>query len=171
MIALVTIHYICTENFPFADDGPLHSYLGVYIVKHNNGSFELYQTFLIDKIIKKIICNEILHGSNVHESKELLHKNADGPDRKHEFNNWQAVGMMLTYLQGTTRFDIATPAYQYTRFSSNSKHSLEKSFIFIISKAQRMKESSSSQIKLTSGWWPDDGDNVSNLLSRTGYII
>ena len=76
---------------------------------------------MIEKIIKTIIGDEdILHETNIPAVKELLHKDSDGPERKHNFNYRQAIGM-LTYLQGTTRPDIAMAVHQCARFSSNPK--------------------------------------------------
>ena len=70
----------------FTDGGPLESYLGVEITKHVNGSFELKQSFLINKIIDTIIGDEeVLYESNILAIKELLHEDPDGLERKHKF--------------------------------------------------------------------------------------
>ncbi len=172
------------ENFIFTDGGPLDSYLGVEVSKEDNGSFKLKQSFLIDKIIKTIIGDEeILHETNVPAAKELLHKDPEGPERKHEFNYRQAVGM-LTYLQGTTRPDIAMAVHQCARFSSNPKRSHERAIIKIIRYLKGTKDKGifiSPDMKkgiecyvdasFASGWRPDQAHDASNVLSRTGYII
>ena len=50
------------ENFIVTDGGPLASYLGVNVKKRANGTFELSQSFLIEKIINTIVSEEeILH--------------------------------------------------------------------------------------------------------------
>ena len=172
------------ENFVFTDGGPLESYLGVNVKKCNNGTIELTQSFLIEKIINTIIGKEeILHETNVPAVKELLHKDLDGPERKHEFNYRQAVGM-LTYLQGTTRPDIAMAVHQCARFSSNPKRSHEKAIIKIIRYLKSSKDKGLIlrtekkkgiecyvDASFASGWRPDNANDASNVLSRTGYII
>ena len=172
------------ENFIFTDGGPLESYLGVEVSKTSNGSFELKQPFLIDKIIKTIIGDEaILHETNVPAAKELLHKDPGGLERKHDFNYRQAVGM-LTYLQGTSRPDISMAVHQCARFSSNPKRSHEKAIIKIIRYLKGTKDKGiilSPEKKkgiecyvdasFASGWRPDHANDASNVLSRTGYII
>ena len=172
------------ENFIFTDGGPLESYLGVEVSKNNNGSFELKQSFLIEKIIKTIIGeDDILHETNVPAAKELLHKDPDGLERKHEFNYRQAVGM-LTYLQGTTRPDIAMAVHQCARFSSNPKRSHEKAIIKILRYLKGTKDKGIFlcpetkkgiecyvDASFASGWRPDHANDASNVLSRTGYII
>ena len=97
------------EKFIFTDGGPLESYLGLNVKKRVNGTFELSQSFLIEKIINTNVGEEeILHESNaVPAVKELLFKDSNGPQRKHTFNYRQAIGL-LTYLQRTTCPDIAT---------------------------------------------------------------
>ena len=172
------------ENFVFTDGGPLEAYLGVEVSKPNNGSFELKQSFLIEKIIKTIIGDEeILHETNIPAAKELLHKDPDGPERKHDFNYRQAVGM-LTYLQGTTRPDISMAVHQCARFSSNPKRSHERAIIKIIRYLKGTKDKgifiSPDKTKgiecfvdasFASGWRPDHPHDASNVLSRTGYLI
>jgi len=172
------------ENFIFTDGGPLESYLGVNVKKHANGTFELSQSFLIEKIINTIVGEEeILHESNVPAVKELLFKDPNGPERKHQFNYRQAIGM-LTYLQGTTRPDIAMAVHQCARFSSNPKRSHEKAVIKIVRYLKSTKDKGiflrpdkSKGIEcfvdasFASGWRPDDANDAANVLSRTGYVI
>ncbi len=174
----------CEEKFTFTDGGPLDNYLGVNVIKHQNGKLELNQPFLIDKIIETIVGSEaILHESNVPAVKELLHKDENGDERKHSFNYRQAIGM-LTYLQGTTRPDISMAVHQCARFSSNPKRSHEKAVIKIVRYLKGTKDKGIIlnpdktkgidcyvDASFASGWRPDDAHNASNLLSRTGYII
>ena len=116
-------------------------------------------------------------------AKELLHKDPDGPERKHDFNYRQAVGM-LTYLQGTTRPDISMAVHQCARFSSNPKRSHERAIIKIIRYLKGTKDKgifiSPEKTKgiecfvdasFASGWRPDHAHDASNVLSRTGYLI
>ena len=172
------------ENFVFTDGGDLDMYLGVQVTKRKDGKLELTQPFLIDKIINTIIGKDTqLHISNIPASKELLYKDPDGEDRKHDFNYRQAIGM-LTYLQGTSRPDIAMPVHQCARFSSNPKRSHEKALIKIVRYLKGTKDKGiilnadkSRGIEcyvdasFAPGWRAEDANEASNLLSRTGYII
>jgi len=124
------------ENFIFTDVGDLEAYLGVEVTKHANKTIELCQPFLIDKIIKTIAGDaNNLHSSNIPAAKELLHKD-EGDQREHEFNYCQGI-RMLTYLQGTSRLDIAMPVHQLARFSANPKGSHKKAVMKVCLLSQR----------------------------------
>ena len=173
------------ENFVFTDGGELDTYLGVQVKKQPNGSLELTQPFLIDKIIKTIIGNDetIIHPTNLPAAKELLYKDENGEARKHQFNYRQAIGM-LTYLQGTSRPDISMPVHQCARFSGNPKRSHEKAVIKVIrylintrDKGLILNPDKNRGIEcyvdasFAPGWRTEDANTSSNLLSRTGFII
>ena len=91
---------------------------------------------------------------------------------------------MLTYLQGTTRPDIAMAVHQCARFSSNPKRSHEKAIIKILRYLKGTKDKGIFlrpetkkgiecyvDASFASGWRPDHANDASNVLSRTGYII
>ena len=52
--------------------------------------------------------------------KQLLHKDCQGQERKHSWNNQQVIGMM-TYLQGTSRYYISMDVHQAARFAVDQK--------------------------------------------------
>ena len=74
------------ENFVFTKEGSLESYLGVCMSKLPGGrSSEIFQSFLIDRIIKAIgfdlaATNGVRN--NVPVGYSLLNKDMDGPPRK-----------------------------------------------------------------------------------------
>ena len=75
---------------------------------------------LIQRFLKLI---EITDEENVKDSpalKQVLGKDIGGPERRHNWNYRQAVGM-FNYMQSTTRPDIAFAAHQCARFCSNPK--------------------------------------------------
>ena len=118
------------KKYTLEDEGSLTKYLGVDMQINNNGTMELKQPFLIERILK-LICSE---GENFESKtnirptpavKPLLHKDLDGPDRKCDWNYRQAIGMM-TYLQNTTRPDISMAVHQCARFSIDPKLSHER---------------------------------------------
>ena len=91
---------------------------------------------------------------------------------------------MLSYLQRTTRPDIAMAVHQYALFSSNPKRSHEEAIIKIIHYLKGTKDKGIFILlymnkgieccvgaSFTSGWRFDQANEVSNVLSRTGYNI
>lgn len=171
------------EQFAFTDGGSLESYLGVQVERNLDGSLKLFQPFLIDKIIKLVMDDKPLNPSKIPATKELLHKDTDGIPRKHSFNYRQIVGM-LSYLQGTTRPDISMPTHACARFCIDPKSSHEKAIIRILrylihtkNEGIIIKPNSERGIEcyvdasFAPGWKPDDADNATNLLSRSGYVI
>ena len=172
-----------SENFIFTDGESLDNYLGVQIEKLPNGTIKLFQPYLIERIINLVIQDKPLNPSKVPAVKELLHKDADGPVRKYDWNYRQVIGM-LSYLQGTTRPDLAMATHQCARFCNDPKLSHEKAVIKIV---RYLKQSKDKGIVLkpdldkgiecfvdasfAPGWMPDDPHEATNLLSRTGYVI
>ena len=172
-----------SEGFVFTDGGSVESYLGVQVEKRADGSLKLYQPFLIDRIIKLVMGDRPLNSSYVPAGKDLLHKDVDGPARKHDFNYRQVVGM-LSYLQGTTRPDISTATHACARFCTDPKLSHEKAIIKLLrylvhtrNEGLIIKPDKAKGIEcfvdasFAPGWKSDDADNATNLLSRTGYVI
>ena len=171
------------ENFCFTDGGNLENYLGVQVAKRADGSLLLTQPFLIQKIINAVIGDQRINPSKVPAIKNLLHKDSSGPARKFDFNYRQIVGM-LTYLQGTTRPELAMSVHQCARFSSDPKLTHDRAIIRIIRYLEGTKDKGliirPDSLKgiecyvdasFASGWIADDADNVDNILSRTGYVI
>ena len=113
------------KEYTLEDEGSLTKYLGVDMKINDDGTMELKQPFLIERILK-LICSE---GKNFESktnvrptpaAKPLLHKDLDGPERKYTWNYRQATSMM-TYLQNTTSPDISIAVHQCTRFSIDPK--------------------------------------------------
>ena len=110
------------QGYTLTDEGTLTKYLGVDVKARASGGFELTQTFLIQRIIELLG----LEGESKHNTKPtlagkpLLNKDENGELRRNSWNYRQAIGM-LTYLQGTTRPDIAMAVHQCARFSQDPK--------------------------------------------------
>ena len=114
------------ENFEFTDEGSMDRYLGVDIQKLDNGEFVLRQPFLIQRILSAIgIDPEETNSRPVPVVGPLLSRDADGPDRKHDWHYRSLVGM-LGYLQSSTRPDISMAVHQCARFNTNPKLIHEK---------------------------------------------
>ena len=82
-----------------------------------NSYFQLEQPFLIQQIIDSLgFKGEATYNTKpTPEVKPLLHKDQLGEVRKNKWNYRQAIGK-LTYLQGTTRPDIAMVVHQCASF-------------------------------------------------------
>ena len=168
------------ENFSFTDGGSLENYLGVKVTNRDDGSLQLTQPYLIQKIITAVMQDQRINPSKTPAIKALLHKDSSGRTRKYDFNYRQVVGM-LTYLQGTTRPDISMATHACARFSNDPKLIHDRGIIRIIRYLEGTKHQGiiikpdpSKGVEcyvdasFASGWIAEDADNVDNILSRTG---
>ena len=173
------------KNYILTDEGSLTKYLGVDVKYRKNGEFELTQPFLIQRIIDLLG----VEGESVYNTrptpvtKPLLHKDSMGEVRKHKWNYRKAIGM-LTYLQGTTRPDIAMAVHQCARFSIDPRLSHERAVKRIAryllgnkTRGIKFKPDKSKGIQcyvdadFAGGWNKEDPNNAESVLSRTGYIV
>ena len=114
------------ENFKFTDNGEIKNNLGVEFTRHKNGTLEMKQEFLVERIIKALNLEAPM--LNIKESpavKLLLHKDVDGPVRKHTWNYQSVIGM-LNYLEKTSRPEIAFVVHQCARFCEKPMLSHER---------------------------------------------
>jgi hypothetical protein len=111
------------SEFKLTHEGDVGAYLGIDIKRHQNGSMELSQPGLIQKIISAAGLEE---NSATHDTPvtTLLHDDTTGPDREHTWN-YRAVIGMLNYLASSTRPDIAFAVHQCARFCAHPKRSHE----------------------------------------------
>jgi hypothetical protein len=129
--SLITSLHDGKENFVLQGEGSIDKYLGVSITQLDDASFELTQSFLIERIS---IFLGIANGqTNKHETpvgKPLLSKDLNGVPRKYI---WEYHGTirMLTYLTGSIRPDIAMAVHQCARFSVNPMRSHEQAVMQI----------------------------------------
>ena len=121
------VNNLKNRNYILTDEGSLTKYLGVDVREKQNGYFELVQPFLIQRIIDLLgIEGESFHNTKLAPAvNPLPHKDLQGEKKKNMWNYRQAVGL-LTYLQGTTRPDIAMAVHQCARFSINPMLSHER---------------------------------------------
>jgi len=175
------------KNYILTDEGSLTKYLGVDVKYREQGGFELLQPFLIRRIIDLLkLDDEDLGRYNTRPTpavKPLLCKDLSGEERKHQWSYRQAIGM-LTYLQGTTRPDIAMAVHQCARYSVNPKLSHEKAVKrigryllgtqnrgIIFNPNIRKGLECYVDADFAGGWAKADADNPDNVLSRTGFAI
>ena len=113
-------------SFKFIDEGGLKFYLGVDIKKHKDGTIEATESNLIERFIELVDREKNINVKTTPATKPLLlHKDTNGLERKHTWNYRQTIGM-LTYLQGTSRPDIAMATHQAVRFCITPNLSQER---------------------------------------------
>ena len=108
------------ENYALTDEGDISNYLGVNIKKNPDGTFELLQSHLVEKIINhvRLTVTASLRAREAHDWKSLLHKDKYSLGRKCVCNLRAAVGMLI-YLQGSTRPEIKIAVHQCASFFNN----------------------------------------------------
>jgi hypothetical protein len=176
---------VFTSKYVLTNDGEVKNYLGVEVVKREDGSIELKQKFLIERIIEAVGLDKDIKGSSkpTPSVKPLLHKDLDGLERKHDWNYRSVVGM-TGYLQSSTRPDLSMAVHQCARFNNNPKLSHERALSriarYLIGTQDRgiiFKPDKSKGIEcyvdasFADGWANSDSSDPENVLSRTGYII
>lgn len=113
-----------SKHFEIQEEGDLCDYLGINIVKHEDGSLTLTQPQLIDSILQDLKLDQ----GNVNLrltpafKTVILHKDADGKDFNGSFHYHSIIGK-LNYLEKSTRPEIAYAVHQCARFSSCPKQS------------------------------------------------
>ena len=172
------------EGFVLTDDGDLARFLGVEIEYCKDGTINMIQSHLIQRILN--LCgvkrNEVNGGDNP-VAKPILHKDLTGLKRKHSWIYRSAVGM-LGCLSGTSRPELAMAIHQCVRFNNDPKLSHERAIIRIcryllstelkgmIYKPNRLLGLQCFvDADFASGWTQVDANNPENLMSRTGFVI
>ena len=179
------VHNLKQKDFILTDKGTLTKYLGVDVKHQPDGTFELKQTFLIQRIIDLLG----LEGDSQHNTKPtpatkpLLNKDESGEERRNAWSYRKAIGM-LTYLQGTTRPDISMAVHQCARFSQSPKLSHERAVkrigrYLLGTKDRGIIFRPNKNVGLecfvdadfAGAWTKEDAGNANNVLSRTRYVI
>ena len=173
------------KGFILTDEGSLEKYLGVDVKRKKDGSLELVQPFLIERILTVLgMKNESEHNTKPTPAvKPLLNKDLKGENRKNNWNYRTAIGM-LTYLQGTSRPDISMAVHQCARFSVNPKLSHERAVKrigrYLLGTQDRgiaFKPDDAHGLvcyvdaDFAGSWDKENPDDPDNVLSRTGYVV
>ncbi len=119
------------EKFTLTDKGDIKAYLGMDFVFNKDGSFEMRQPFLIQKILDLVGLDGNASSRPTPSILPLLHKDVSGIERHQQWSYRSAVGM-LTYLQGTSRPDISMSVHQCARFNNNPMLSHERTIKRIV---------------------------------------
>jgi len=173
------------EGFDLTDDGELKDYLGTRFVKHPDGSIELTQPQMIDRILGIVGLDN--KDTKTHDTPAVHHKLLDNnPEAKRRQQTWhyRSVIGCLSYLMAMVRPDIAMAVQQCTRFSNNPSQEHEKAVKRICryllktrDKGLIMKPDKSKGLECFvdadwAGSWQDrSSHDPSSAHSRTGYVI
>jgi hypothetical protein len=170
------------HGYQLTKEGTFTEFLGIKFDKQSNGSIELTQKGLIDKIIKATG----LEDSNPNwlpHSQTSLGTDPDGLPMNEDWAYPSIIGMLL-YLSTNTRPDISFAVSQAGRFAANPKQSHAKAVKTIVRYLKRTYDKGTIilpngklDLKLyvdadfagLHGSEPDTDPNC--VRSRTGYII
>ena len=160
-------------------------FLGIDIHKHKDGSIELLQKGLVDRILKALK----LDGDDVTvrlepAAREPLGKDENGAPRKEDWSYPSLVGMML-YLSSNSRPDIAFAVNQAARFNHCPRLSHEVAIKRIARYLKGTRDrgliihpdKDNFQLELFADadfaglWNVEDSDDPVCVRSRTGYVI
>ena len=170
----------CEMELSVEDD--LAGFLGVTIEKRSDGSIELTQTGLIDRIISVLG----LEGANTKATPAnlgALGKDEDGPGCNATFSYPSVVGMLM-YLTGHSRPDIGFAVHQCARYTHCPRHSHEEALKrigrYLLGTRTRgliIRPSASLKIDLyvdasfAGMWGYEDRHDPACTKSRTGYVL
>ena len=117
-------------NHHFEIENDVAGYLGVSIIHHDNGSIELNQKGLIQRIIST---TKLENATPKYTPSDTVPLPSDrsGTSYSETFNYASIIGM-LTYLDGHTRPDIAYAVHQCARFTFAPKTSHESALKRIV---------------------------------------
>jgi hypothetical protein len=107
------------QDYDLTDDGELQDYLGTRFTKHPNGSIELTQPRMIQRILDMVGLGSTNERVKMHDTpacdRHLLDKDPDGLSRVSSWNYRSVVGS-LSYLQAMIRPDLTMAVQQAARF-------------------------------------------------------
>ena len=178
------------EKFLLTDEGDIDKFLGIELKHNKDGSFEMTQPHLTDRIIKLLGLEKednrwkTSANSRLTPSEQIiLHRDSEGAERKWDWNYRTAVGM-LTYLQGNTRPDISVHVHQCARFSIDPKRSHERAITrigrYLLTSRDRgiiykpdMNRGLECYVDadFAGSWQKADAESADAVMSRTGYVL
>ena len=169
-------------TFDLNIENDVAGFLGILIEKQPDGSIELKQTGLIDRILKVMGLEDSSPKSTPSETKGLG-KDEKGEPCSEPWSYSSVVGMMM-YLSSNSRPDIAYAVHSCARFTHCPKRSHEKALKRIARYLKgtrtrgmviRPKPDLSMDLYADSDfaglWSSEDPNDSTSVKSRTGYIL
>jgi len=173
-----------SKKFEITDEGEIDEYLGVKVRCNNDGSFELSQLLLVEQILAALGFNEHTKPKTTPAlSRKILQRDEDGPDHETIWDYRRVIGQ-LSFLEKSSRPDIAYAVHQCERFAANPRTSHKHAVLWIGRYLMRTKSMgitmrpNNNPLEL---WCDADfcgnwnqataGNDRSTAKSRTGFII
>jgi hypothetical protein len=168
-------------GFELTREGDFSEFLGIKMEKREDGSIELTQKGLIDKILKATDMEDCK--PNILPATAPLGSDPDGPPMEEKWSYPSVIGMLL-YLTTNTRCDISFAVSQAARFSANPKQSHAAAVKGIIRYLKRTRDQ--GMILKPTGTLDldlyvdadfcgmfnhEDATNPDSARSRTGFVI
>ena len=170
------------NEFDITREGSIEKYLGVNIHWHSDGTIEMTQPFLIERILSLLGLSDS-NSVATPVIKPLLHRDSSGPLRKNSWSYRTAIGM-LGYLSGNTRPDLLMAVHQCARFNNDPRLSHEIAVKRIgryirgtSTKGAIFKQDKTKGIEcfvdadFAGSWQIEDSQDPISAMSRTGYVI
>lgn len=174
------------QEFVLTDDGKLQDYLGTRFTKHPDGSIELSQPRMIERILSIVgIPNDgktKMHDTPASDHK-LLDNDPNGLPRTQTWNYRSAVGS-LSYLNAVIRPDITMAVQQCARFCNSPQKQHEEAVKRICRYLLRTKDRGLNfqpdpqrglecfvDADWAGSWQEQSSCDPLSAKSRTGYVI
>ena len=170
------------QRFQLNIEDDVAGFLGILIKRRDDGSIELLQEGLIDRILTTLGLQESRLNATPAESK-TLGKDENGEECVENWSYASVVGMMM-YLASNSRPDIAFAVHQCARFTHCPKRVHEVALKRIARYLRGTKDKGmiiqpSKDLKLDlyvdadfAGLWnSEDANDPTCVKSRTGYVI
>jgi hypothetical protein len=175
------------EDYDLTDDGELQDYLGTRFDRKPDGSLELTQPKMIDRVLRIVGLDPDSTRTKLHDtpaaSDRLLDNDPNGKPGEQSWNYRSAVGC-LSYLQAMIRPNTTMPVQQCTRFCNEPKRDHEEAVKRICRYLLKTKDqglilkpdkSRGLECFVDADWagsWRDRSSNGPlSSHSRTGYVI
>ena len=114
------------EKFELTDEGNIDKYLGVCVQENKDGTYEIRQPFLIDRMLTELTIDHVeTKKRRPPVSTPLLYKDLKGKGRLKSWNYRSVIGMLKCF-KGITRPDTSMAVHQCARFSSSPMLSYER---------------------------------------------
>ena len=174
------------QDYVLTDDGELKDYLGTRFTRHPDGSIELSQPHMVNRILEMVgitsHSNTKMHDTPALDSK-LLDNDPEGAARVQSWDYRSVVGS-LSYLQAMVRPDITMAVQQCARFCNKPQRQHEEAVKricrYLLKEKNRgliMRPDCSRGLECYvdadwAGSWQDRSSNDPlSSHSRTGYVI
>ena len=103
------------EGYNLVNDGELKDYLGTHFIELSDGSIELSQPHMVERVLQVVCLDDISDCTKMHDTPAiittLLDNDPNGAPRVYDWNYRSVVGA-LSYLQEMVRPDITFAVQQ-----------------------------------------------------------